>query len=63
MGKLPRRSIHGLEWSDVSPLMEDPKAIDVLGNPVDKEPGLIEEAPPRIEQQGAWASVNQLYLD
>ena len=33
-------------------LVEDPKAIDVLGNPVDKEHELIEEGPHRIKQQG-----------
>ena len=42
-------------------LMEDREAVDVLGNPLDKEPGLINEGPPRIEQ--IRASANQLYLD
>ena len=33
-------------------LVEDLEAVDVLGNPVDKEHGLIEEGPPRLEQLG-----------
>lgn len=33
-------------------LVEDPEAVDVLGNLVDKEHGLIEEGLSRIEQQG-----------
>ena len=33
-------------------LVEDPEVVDVLGNLVDKENGLIEEGPPKIEQQG-----------
>ena len=33
-------------------LVKDPEAVDVLGNPVDKEHGLIEEGPPKIKQQG-----------
>ena len=33
-------------------LVEDPEAIDILSKYVDKEHGLIEEGPPRLEQQG-----------
>ena len=53
---VPRVNYQGDRYMDCNGVMyllvEDPEAVDVLGNPVDKEHGLIEEGPPRLEQQG-----------
>ena len=50
----PRVNYQGDRYMDRNGVMyllvEDPEAVDVLGNPVDKEHGLIEEGPPKIEQ-------------
>ena len=52
----PRVNYQGDRYMDRNGVMyllvEDPEAVDVLGNPVDKEHGLIEEGPLRLEQQG-----------